>query len=172
MRLYLSRIRESTLNLLDNDYTPPPTGPLVVDQIREKHEHNSVMIKIAYSLSVVEFNDIKDCVNSKEMWDMITLIYGGDQHVQKDKVDSLREKYDEMRMKDEENITQYSSRIKEVVSAIRGAGGSLTNEEVVSKILRTLSSKYAIRVSTIWELRSIPNNVVTLEALIGKLTSF
>lgn len=171
MILYLSGIGESVLNLLDNDSTPSSFGPMTVYQMREKKEHNLVMIEIDSSPTNIE-NDVKDYVNSKEMWERLTLIYGGDQHVQKSKVDSLKGKYDEMRMKDEENITQYSFRIKEFVSVVKGVGGTLTNEEVVSKILRTLSSQYVIWVSSIQELGSILNNVLTLETLIGKLTAF
>src|SRR5271156_46817 len=43
---------------------------------------------------------------------------------------------------------------------------------VVSKILRTLLPVYAIRVSTIQEMRAVANNTVTLDSLIGRLISF
>ena len=51
-----------------------------------------------------------------------------------------------MRMEEGENIMQYASRIKEVVSAIRSANGVLDDETINSKVLRTLLPIYAIRV--------------------------
>ena len=51
----------------------------------------------------------------------LTTIYVGDKDVQREKLESLRGKFDEMRMEEGENIAQYASRIKEVVSAIRSS---------------------------------------------------
>ena len=43
---------------------------------------------------------------------------------------------------------------------------------VVSKVLRTLLPIYAIRVSTIQKMRCDPNNILKLDALVGRLTTF
>ena len=61
-----------------------------------------------------------------------------------------------MRMEEGENIAQYASRIKEVVSAIRSVTIHLDDETIISKVLRTLLPIYAIRVLAIQELRCIP----------------
>ena len=62
---------------------------------------------------------------------------------------SLRGKFNDMRMQEGENITQYFSRIKDVVNTIRGSTGKIYDGTVLSKVLRTLLPIYAIRVSTI-----------------------
>ena len=77
-----------------------------------------------------------------------------------------------MRMEEGENIAQYASRIKEVVSAIRSSNGTLDDETINRKNLRTLLPIYAIRVSTIQELRCIPGTKLTLEGIVGRLTAF
>ena len=43
---------------------------------------------------------------------------------------------------------------------------------MLSKVLRTLLPIYAIRVFAIQELRCIPRNDLTLEGLVGRLTTF
>ena len=88
------------------------------------------------------------------------------------KIESLREKIDEMRMEEGENIVQYASRIKEVVSAIRSPNGSIDNEIVNIKVLRTLLLIYAIRVLAIQELRCILGIKLSLEGIVGRLTAF
>ena len=60
-----------------------------------------------------------------------------------------------MKMEKGENVAQYVTRIKEVVSAIKGATHQIDDDTVLSKVLRTLLPIYAIRVSTIQELRCI-----------------
>src|SRR5271156_723681 len=101
------------------------------------------------------------------MWDKLKLVHGGDKNVLRAKAEILRGKFDDLKMKEGENITQYNTRIKEVVNAIRGVGGVLEEDKVVSKILRTLLPTYAIRVSTIQEMRAVANSNVTLGSLIG-----
>ena len=59
-----------------------------------------------------------------------------------------------------------------MVSSIRSLGGQLPEEIMNSKYLRTLLPIYAIRVSTIQELRCVPGNTLTFEGIIGRLTTF
>jgi len=141
IRLHLSGIGNDVTQYLDTEYVLP-TGPLTVDQLREKHEHYSMVIELSASLSDVEFEDVKDCKNAKTMWDKLKLVHGGDANVLRAKAESLRGKFDDLKMKEGENITQYNTRIKEVVNAIWGVGGVLEEDTVVSKILRTLLPCY------------------------------
>ena len=104
------------------------------------------MMEIAYALSYAEFDDIKDYKSALQMWKALSNIYGGDENVQREKRESLRDKFDEIRMEEGENISQYASIIKEVVSATRSANGVLDDENVNTKVLRTLYPIYAIRV--------------------------
>lgn len=71
-----------------------------------------------------------------------------------------------------ETIQQYGIRIKTVVGDIKSTGGTIDDATVVSKVLRSLSSVYAIRVSVIQELRSIDKTKVSLDSIIAKLTAY
>ena len=97
------------------------------------------------------------------MWKALSEIYGGDQNVQRAKRESLRGKFDDMKMEENKNAAQYGARIKEVVSAIRCLNGQLDEDTINSKFLRTLLPIYAIRVSAIQELRCIPRNNLSFE---------
>ena len=83
------------------------------------------------------------------MWDKLTLVHGEYENVLRAKEEILRGKYDEMKMKDVETIMRYFNITKEVVGAIKASRGTINNEEVVSKVLRTLLHIYAIRVYAI-----------------------
>lgn len=72
---------------------------MTVEEKNQKKEYNSVMIEIASTL-----NDSKKYATAKEMWDKMTLMRGGDQNVIRAKENNLRGKYDDMRMKESENI--------------------------------------------------------------------
>ena len=77
-----------------------------------------------------------------------------------------------MRIREDENIAKYVERTKASVSAIKASRGDITEEIVVSKVLKTLLPLYAIRVSSIQEMRCHPNKKLTLDALVGRLTTF
>ena len=130
------------------------------------------MLEISSALSYAKFDHIKDCDTAKKMWDALHIIYGGDKNVQRVKSESLKGKFDYMRMEEGENIAQYVDRIKEVVSVIKGATSQIEDDTILRKILRTLLPIYAIRFSAIQELRCIPGNNLTLEGLVGRLTAF
>ena len=129
-------------------------------------------MEIASSLSYAEFDDIEGLNSAKNMWDALDTIYGGDKNVQRAKSESLKGKFDDMRMEEGENIAQYIARIKEVVSAIKDVIGQIDDDIILRKVLRTLLPIYANRISTIQELRCIPGNNLTLEGLVGRLTNF
>lgn len=75
-----------------------------------------------------------------------------------------------MKMKEGENIIQYSKIIKESLSAIRATRGIIIDEIMVNKVLRTPLFIYAIRVLAIQEMRCNPKNNITLDVLEGRLT--
>ena len=128
------------------------------------------MLEIASSLSYTRFYDIKCLDSAKKMWDALSTIYGGDTNVLRAKVESLKGKFDDIRMEEGENISQYIARIKEVVIAIRGATSKIDDDTVLRIFLRTQKPIYAIRVFAIQELRCIQGNDLSLEGLVGRLT--
>ena len=58
-----------------------------------------MMIDIASALSYAKFDELKDCKTAYEMWNKLKDIYGGDENVRRSKVESLREKIDQMKMR-------------------------------------------------------------------------
>ena len=106
------------------------------------------------------------------MWVKLKEIYGGDDNVRRAKGESLRGQFDQMKMREDENIAKYVERIKESVSAIRAFGGKIEEETIISKVIRTLLPIYAIRVLAIQEMICDPKSDITLDALVGRLTNF
>ena len=77
-----------------------------------------------------------------------------------------------MRMRKDKNISKYVERIKARVSTNKASGGDIKDETIVSKVLRILLPIYAIRVSSIQEIRCETNHKITLDTLVGRLIAF
>ncbi|GLJ10682.1 hypothetical protein SUGI_0132960 [Cryptomeria japonica] len=149
-----------------------PINTLTDDQKREIQENGQVMEPLISSLFDLEFIDVLDKENPKEVWDTLENIYGGDEHVKQAKEESLRGKFEDMQMVEDETIQQYGIRIKTIVGHIKSAGGKMEDSTVISKVLRSLLLVYAIRVVSIQELRSIDKTKVSLDSIIAKLTTY
>ena len=98
------------------------------------------MLEIASSLSYAKFYDIKGYDTEKKMWNSLYTIYGVDKNVQRSKSKSFKGNFDDMRMEEGENIAQYVARIKEVVSAIRGATSQIEDDICSKKILENITT--------------------------------
>ena len=106
------------------------------------------------------------------MWTKLKDIYGGDDNVRRAKVESLRGQFDQMKMREDENIAKYVERTKASVSEIKASGGDIKEEIVVSKVLRNILPIYAIRVSSIQEMRCDPNKNKKIGCSSWKIDSF
>ena len=94
-----------------------------------------MMIDIASALSYEEFDEIKDQTTTHQMQNKLKEIYGGDDNVKRAKAENLRGKFDQMKMREDEDIAKYVKRIKESVSAIKASGGEIKEEIFISKVL-------------------------------------
>lgn len=68
---------------------------------------------------------------------------------------TLRQKFELLQMKEEEAIQEYIIRVLAIVNQIRCMGYDLMDEEVVSKVMRSLSSRFVHMVTSIEEARDI-----------------
>ena len=51
---------------------------MIVEVISKNKNHNIVMIDIASTLNYVEFDEVKGCATSHDMWTKLKDIYGDD----------------------------------------------------------------------------------------------
>ena len=143
-----------------------------MEYIVEKKNHNIMIMFIASSLNYAKFDEVKDYPTTFHMWKKLKEIYGGDDNVKRAKDESPGGQFDQMKMREDENIASYVERIKASVSATRASRGKIEDKTVLSKVLRTLLPIYAIRVSTIQDVRCDPNCIITLDSLVGRLIAF
>lgn len=73
-------------------------------------------------------------------------------------------------MKEEVNIADCLQRVDEIVSAIRGLGDDITYEVIVKKVLRSLTTRYDINLSSIEESKYL--KTFSIDELFGSLSSY
>ena len=99
MKFHLGSISDYAQTSISVDYVTP-TRPLTVEDLRRRKDHNQAMLQIASALSYVEYDDIKGCDTVHQMWKTLSNIYGGDDNVKRAKRESLRGKFNDMKMEE------------------------------------------------------------------------
>ena len=82
MKLHLRSIGDYAHKSITVDHVEL-VGPLIVDDLSKKKEHNQAMLEIALALSYAEYDDIKGCDTTWKMWKTLSTIYGGDENVKR-----------------------------------------------------------------------------------------
>lgn len=111
-----------------------------------------------------------DLNTAKSIWENIIKIYEGNTKVKSVKLQTFRIQYETLTMHDDEIIASFFLRVDEIVNSMKTFGDEIKYSIVVEKILRSLTSKFDSKVSSIEEMQDLQN--LTIEQLHGILTAY
>ncbi|GAU38465.1 hypothetical protein TSUD_151880 [Trifolium subterraneum] len=101
------------------------------------------------------FEKIADATTSKDAWDILQKSYGGDAKVKKVKLQALKRQFELLEMKNDEAVAEYFTRVETLTNQMKNCGSTLIEEEMVEKILRTLTHKFDHIVVTIEQTKDL-----------------
>ena len=79
----------------------------------------------------------------------------GDANVKKAKLRYYKGMFEQLKMNDEENISDYMLRMDEVVNSMKELGLEITENDICDKILRSLPNRFSENISTIEEAKDL-----------------
>ena len=124
--------------------------------LREKRKKDArALFMIQQALDDEIFPRIASAVTAKEAWDILKQEYLGDKKVITVMLQSLRREFETSLMKEKEKVQDYLSRISGTVQQMRSYGEEITDQHVVGKVLRSLTSKYDHIVTAIEESKDM-----------------
>ncbi|XP_074271662.1 uncharacterized protein LOC141595594 [Silene latifolia] len=133
----------------------------------KKAEKNVRAISLPQSELVNRNRRIAGCKTAKQIWDSLSLAYEGTVQVKKQRIDLLMQQYENFRMHEDEPIKSMSSRFSSITNELSNLGRQFETEDIVRKILRSLTRKWGQKVTAIEECRDLAT--LTYEALMGSL---
>lgn len=116
------------------------------------------------------FRLVHHCELAKDVWDTLKTTHEGTSKVKMSRLQLLTTKFENLRMKEEENIHEFHMNILEISNASGELGEKMSEEKLVRKILRSLPKRFAMKVVAIEEAHDISN--MKVEELIGSLQTF
>jgi hypothetical protein len=124
----------------------------------KKEGHETIFTKVAH------------CKSAKEIWDKLRNIYEGDSKVKETKLQTYRGQFEQLKMKEDENIAAYFLRVDETVNAIIGLGEEIEESVIVQKVLRSLPMRFDPKISTLEERSDL--NSISMDELHGIFTAY
>jgi len=97
------------------------------------------------------------CKTDKELWGKLENIYAGDSKVKEEKLQIFREKFEQLKMKEEEDIDAYFQCVDETKNTLEGLGEPVEMKIVVRNILKTLPTRFNPKVFVVEERSNMTN---------------
>jgi hypothetical protein len=149
MKKYMLALGFDVWKSVVDGYTAPATPPTDTAGKKICNDNSRAVNAILGGLTNSICVKVMHCKSAKEIWDKLEVVYEGDRKVKEAKLQTYRAQFENLKMKEEENIVEYFHRVDEVVNSIREAGEELTDKPIVQNILRSLPMRYDAKISTI-----------------------
>jgi hypothetical protein len=143
-----------------------PTVPPTNDKAMKVGENNSKdKNALLNGVSDTIFTKVAHCKSAKEIWDKLRNIYEGDTQVKEAKLQTYRGQFEQLKMKEDENIVAYFLRVYETVNAIIGLGEEIEESVIVQKVLRSLPMRFNPKILALEEILDL--NSISMDKLHG-----
>eukprot|EP00253_Pinus_taeda_P009538 PITA_09538 len=84
----------------------------------------------------------------------------GDSKVKEEKLQILREKFEQLKMREDKDVAAYFQRVDETTNTLEGLGEPTETKFVVQKILRTFPTRFNPKVSLLEEISNLTNLII------------
>ncbi|XP_074351735.1 uncharacterized protein LOC141690878 [Apium graveolens] len=107
------------------------------------------------------------CDTPKEAWTKIKEEFEGNQQTKLMQILKLNKEFEIMRMKSNEGVKEYGSRLMSIVNQIKLLGGDFSSQRVVDKLLVTLPERYETKIYSLEDTKDLSK--LTVSELINSL---
>ena len=125
MKSYIMSIGVDVRLSVQTRYIYPKYPPTNIEGIKQFGYNAKFVNVILDGLGRIVFAKVMHCKTKKEICDKLQTIYEGDIKVNGAKLHTFKTQFESLKMKKEENISEYFERIDEIVNAIQGRGEEL-----------------------------------------------
>src|ERR1044072_1368422 len=186
MTAFLKSIDNKTWRAIVKGWTPPvvkTTGESSTTTIEYKKEEdwtkeeeeeawaNSKALNAIFNgVDKNMFRLINTCVVAKEAWEILKTAHEGTSRVRMSRLQMLTTQFETLRMGEDQTIAEFHMQIRDIANSSFALGEKMSDEKLVRKILRSLTKRFAMKVTAIEEAQDI--STLKVEELVGSLMTF
>ena len=119
------------------------------------------------AVSSTIFTRIMNLDSAKEIWDYLKTEYEGNERTKNMQVLNLIREFEMQKMKETDNIKDYSDKLLSIINKVRLLGKDFPDERIVQKILVTMPEKYESKISSLEESKDLSK--ISLGELVNAL---
>jgi hypothetical protein len=170
MKTYIQAQEFEIWQSIVDGYTAPGVLPTNDKAVKLSQNNSKATNVLLNGLNEMVFTKVAHCKYAKEIWDKLRNIYEGDSKVKATKLQTYRGQFEQLKMKEDENIAAYFLRIDETVNAIIGLGEEIEESVIVQKVLRSLPMRFDPKISALEERSDL--NSISMDELHGIFTAY
>jgi hypothetical protein len=170
MKTYIQAQGFQVWQSIVDGYTTPTVPPTNDKAVKLGENNSKAKNALLNGLSDTVFTKVAHCKSAKEIWDKLRNIYEGDTKVKATKLQTYRGQFEQLKMKEDENIAAYFLRVDETMNAIIGLGEEIEESVIVQKVLRSLPMRFNPKISTLEERSDL--NSISMDELHGIFTTY
>ncbi|XP_060179238.1 uncharacterized protein LOC132609336 [Lycium barbarum] len=168
MRTYLKA--EDLWTIVENGYEEPEDdGELSVAEMKnleaKRRQDAKALSKIQMGVSRAFFTKIATCETAKQAWESLEAEVCGDEKVRTINLQTLRREFQNLKMIESEKINEYCTRVMNIVNEMRNHGDEISDQQVVEKILISVTKKYEYIVASTEETKELSK--LSIKELVG-----
>ncbi|XP_050945193.1 uncharacterized protein LOC127150728 [Cucumis melo] len=110
------------------------------------------------------------CKSAKVEWDTLEVAFEGTSKVKISRLQILTSRFEALQMTEEETIVEFNVRVLDIANELDALGEKMSNSKLVWKLLRSLPSKFNMKVTMIEEANDLSK--MKLDELFGSLRTF
>ena len=88
------------------------------------------------------FAKIASTTSTKQAWDTLAKVYAGSDKWKRVKMQTLKRQFELLQMNKKEGMAKYLNRVQNLSNQMMACGETLKDQDLVEKVLRTLSSRF------------------------------
>ena len=88
------------------------------------------------------FAKIASATSAKQAWDILAKVYVGSDKLKRFQMQTLKQKFKLLQKNEKEGIAEYLNRVQNLSNQMMACGEILKDQDLVEKVLRTLSSRF------------------------------
>ncbi|XP_022145144.1 uncharacterized protein LOC111014659 [Momordica charantia] len=164
-------ISQDLWEIIEEDNEDEGTKEMTPEQEKEfkkNKRRNALALRlIQQGVSKSIFPRIFGIKKAKDAWEILQKEFQGSQKIVSIKLQSLWRDFDNLAMKESENIREFFSRVAEIINQMKNYGETIPKKRVNKKVLRSLPPKLNHVVTTIEESKDFSK--LTILELLGSL---
>ncbi|KAA0043137.1 gag-proteinase polyprotein [Cucumis melo var. makuwa] len=116
------------------------------------------------------FKLINTCKSAKVAWDILEVSFEGTSKVKISRLQILTSRFEALQMTEDETIAEFNVRVLDIANESDAFGEKMSDSKLVRKVLRSLPSKFNMKVTAIEEANDLSK--MKLDELFGSLRTF